>query len=409
MNIKFDYLKIRTFLVFSILFELPIFERLNDTVDKIFMILHVFVILYCFFEIIILRNTKKINVFFVPILIFILWAGCVICLFTNGSIMAFLKESIYPIILSCVLCYCIFYKNVKKTFQALAQYYYLTIWLNFVCMIICPNGIIISDVGSIAPRANWLFGSKNNIVVILPIILFVISCNKILNVKTIIQQIFYYLTLVVLSISFSSMGDTRFELLSGSTTAIIMIVMYFIIIQAITVLRSFGHNIFLNLSMISIFSFIIMLFVVEISQLQGGFISDLVSMTGKNTGFSGRYSVWKSALNDFFTSPVYGIGMKSNIYRTYENAYSTNTSIYRFWLEFLVRYGIVGVLIFLNICFLVDKFKSNGYDRINTTLCVSYFMLMIGGLMYPIGLKYIFFMLGAYIMWLCYGFNEVKI
>lgn len=386
-------------IIFAIVFELPIIPRISELLYRGIFLIQIAIMLYCIIYMVSKKqfNFDKYEYFLVAYLI---WGFIVIVLITSTGTYDFFRSFAYPIVSVLIMCKWIFRGNYKKTIKYISAYYSLVIWLNMILMVLFPRGLIYSSYGAIGDRANWLFGSKNNTVYILPFLLLLFGLDSMLNNGTRISKLLRYATMGVMLLSFSSMGGERFEFLSGSTTGIFMILIYFILVLILDNEKIQRLKIYkvINIRSISIFSFILMLLLTAIGQ--GRFLATnstflkLLGLTGKGIGFSGRNSVWSAALLSFSKSPIFGIGLKQEIFITYNNVRSTNTSLYSFWFNIIVRYGAVGIsLVYL-------AFSSTERKKERTFLSnqayVSFLLMMIGGLTYPLDFRYVLLLTTIY-------------
>ena len=398
-RLKVNLSQLLMIIVFAIAFELPIVPRISELLYRGIFVVQIAIMIYCVTYMVLKKQFvfEKYEYFLIAYLI---WGFVVIVLITSTGTYNFFRSFAYPIVSVVVMCKWIFRGNYKKTIRYISVYYAVVIWINMILMIVFPRGLIYSSYGSIGDRANWLFGSKNNVVYILPFLLLLFGLDSKLNSITGISKILRYFTMGALFLSFSSMGGERFEFLSGSTTGIFMMLIYFILVLILDNKRVQKSKIYsiISIKSISIFSFILMFLLTAIGQ--GRFLSTnsiflkILGLTGKGIGFSGRNSVWNAALLSFSKSPIMGIGLKQQIFITYNNASSTNTSLYSFWFNILIRYGIVGT----SIVFLA--FSSTGKKKERSFLSnqayVCFFLMMIGGLTYPLDFRYVLLLTTIY-------------
>ena len=398
-KLKISSSQLLNVIIFAIVFELPIFPRISEVLYRGIFVIQIAIMLCCSLYMIANKQFKneKYELFLIT---YLLWGFIVIVLITSTGTYDFFRSFAYPIVSVVVMCKWIFRGNYKKTIKYISIYYAIVIWINMILMVLYPKGLIYSSYGSIRDRANWLFGSKNNTVYILPFLLLLFGLDSMLNPKTQLGKIPRYMTMGVLLLSFSSMGGDGFEFLSGSTTGILMILLYFVLViildnDKVQKLRIYKLVNFRNLSIIS---FIFMLLITAIGQgkflANNGLFIKLLGLTGKGIGFSGRNSVWSAALVSFFKSPIYGIGLQQKIFITYNNARSTNTSLYSFWFNILVRYGAVGITLVYLAFSATEKRKERTF--LSNQAYVSFFLMMIGGLTYPLDFRYVLLLTTIY-------------
>lgn len=411
MKIKINKENLISVLLFAVVCEFPIFERLSSSLGTILGIIRLIAFAYSILIIVSIKGFKKSRIFNEFHFYFFLF--CIIGIVstiikTPNQTIYYIIHYLYPYICTLVIFEVILgYGNFNKKISAISKYLSFAVWLNFITMIIWRKGIIVSSASSMHERANWIFGSKNNIVAFLPLVLCIIGMDLSLNKQKKKHILFNYLMLGITFISFSSMGSSEFQLMSGSTTAIFEMLFFLFLffiseyIQNTKIVRLF------TMRNICIFSIILMIIIVDISQGSDGIISKIVVLFGKDIGFTGRYSVWTSAIDAIKESPIFGIGMEERIFRTWNSSLSENTSIYSYWLSIGVRFGILGIIANFAMFATSDK-NGNIKDPINFMCKLSFFILMMGGLTSTISIKYWMMILMITYMWNSYGYGNNK-
>ena len=386
-------------IVFAIIFELPIIPRISELLYRSIFVIQIAIILICV-TYMIAKNQLDFGKYEYFLIAYLIWGFIVIVMITSTGTYDYFRGFAYPIVSVLVMCKWIFKGNYKKTIKYISTYYAIVIWMNMILMVLFPRGLIYSSIGAIRDRANWLFGSKNTIVYVLPFLLLLFGLDSKLNNKVGISKLLRYVTMGILLLSFSSTGEEGFKFLSGSTTGIIMIIIYFILVlildnDKVQKMRIYKY---VNIRNISILSFILMLILTAIGQgkllATNSTFLKLLGLTGKGIGFSGRNSVWIAALLSFSKSPIWGIGLKQEIFITYNNIRSTNTSLYSFWFNILVRYGAVGITLVYLAFSITEKKKERTF--FSNQAYVSFFLMMIGGLTYPLDFRYVLLLTTIY-------------
>ena len=329
---------------------------------------------------------------------------------TPDQMLTYITNFLYPYISTLIIFETIFAldkRHFKEKISAIAKYLGLFIWINFATMIIWKNGIIISSASSMHERANWIFGSKNHIVPFLPIILCLFGMDIILNKEEKRNSYFDYATLGIVFLSFSSMGETGFQFMSGSTTALVELLAFFLIFILFDRIKRTKVIKLFTVRNICILSIVLMAVIVDVSQGSDGLIFFLVSLFGKDIGFTGRYSVWAKAVDAIKESPIFGIGLEERIFPTWNSRWSYNTSIYSYWLSIAVRFGLVGFISNF-MMFSVSDQNGSWKDPVSFMCKLSFFIMMIGGLTSIINIRYWMMILMITYLWNRYGYHQNK-
>ena len=404
MQTKINKIGLESILIFIPICEFPLFGRINNKLDLLFSVWKLIALLYCFFKIISNRYHRKcfFDTFHLAFYLMCLWELTCTLVKTPYLVFDFISENLFQYLtVFIVLNYLLNYKNqFTNRFIYIAEYIKLSIWANFVLMIVFKNGVIQSLDSSMHLRANWLFGSKNNVVPFFPLVACILGVDMYLNKRKGIKMVIDYLTILVVILSFSSMGELGFEFLLGSTTLLAEAIIYILLLFIFSYIRKFKLEKLFTFRTISMFSIALMLIIVRISNSTNGIVSYILSLAGKDTRFTGRYSVWNYAIEVIRESPVFGIGLEERIFRTWENPLSLNTTIYSFWLSVAVRFGIIGVLFTLYYFFSAEKYAQRN-DKVYQMCCISFLIIMIGGLTSTINIRY-----WTMITVICYCWNK---
>ena len=112
------------------------------------------------------------------------------------------------------------------------------------------------------------------------------------------------------------------------------------------------------------------------------FLDFIFAITKKDNSFSGRGYVWQEGLSEFRNNPIIGIGSKNEIFHIYGKSYSDNLSLYSFWITMIVRYGILGAMMFIGLFFCKEYKKTADIDNdmISDLITMSFCAVMILGL-----------------------------
>lgn len=398
MKVKVDFKYLLDVIIFAIVFELPIFNRISSLFSAALFIIQVTLAIVC---VLVMLSKKQLHFgkYEALVGIYLIW-GFVSTFITSSIVYVYLRSVAVPILMAVIVCHWLFRGDYTKSIRYIAKYYAFIVWTNLFLMIVFRSGLVISSMGSIKERANWLFGSKNNIVYILPFLLLIFGIDSMVNQRKGIGKLIRNGTMIALLVSFSSMGESGFSLFSGSTTAMLMMVLYFLLLVIFgnEKVQSFKIYSLISIKNISVLSILLMLVITIVSQ--GSYLSNdhivyiLLKLAGKGISFSGRASVWNSAIISFWNSPIFGIGMEQKIFITYNNLASTNTSLYSFWFTILVRFGIVGLLGIVYAFSKTEDRKKRSFIKHHAYIC--FLLMMIGGLMYPLDWKNIFLVTTVY-------------
>lgn len=106
-------------------------------------------------------------------------------------------------------------------------------------------------------------------------------------------------------------------------------------------------------------------------------IEKMTSLNGVGDTSNGRLSLWNDAIEQFWTSPILGVGVKA-IYN------STGYDVHNTYIQILVETGIIGMLLFVlaivtmlkNIYSTSQKIFMNQNETINVSLCYGIYILI---------------------------------
>lgn len=247
-------------------------------------------------------------------------------------------------------------KNFQEMIKGLYYLFSSVIILNFILMILYPNGLVLGE----NYNPIHLLGAKNGIqMVVLPamtIILIYSYCfyNKLKM---------FPLLLLLLSLT------TLFITSSGTAIVILILVSIFLITYK---KYTFSIKTYL-LVYISLYFSIVIFRLQEV--LFGNFI---VNVLEKDITFTGRTHVWDIVLYYLKYSWIIGYGRGNNIIFT-ETSYLNEA--HNGFLEILLSSGVIGLLSFIIILYIVgkklSKYKKNISSKI---LTFSIFAYMVIGL-----------------------------
>lgn len=396
-KICIDLSEIKIFIYYMIMFPFQLTERLFPIMDTGIKILQIIVFLLCVLEIIVKKNffvsASEIGLF-----LFLLWGMVSTFVRSPSEIVYYVHWTIFPFVSMIAFSKCFYLEGFEKAVKCISKFYAISIWVNFFLMIFFPNGIIYSNVGAVAYRANWLFGSKNNIVSELPYILMFLFYDMYIKESRGENIKIRYITIGIMLYSFCSMGAEKVEFMGGSTTGIIAII-FFICMYGLNKLYYLGKiRGVLTIKLITVTSLLLMGVVVLISQGKIKFVDNILLLLGKNRTFSGRSYVWKEGIISIAKYPIIGIGSAQQIFHTYGYSGNMNTGLYSFWITVLVRYGVVGLLLVMAMFFSI-KYKADFQENGGFYIALGFFLMMIGGLSNPIPWKTVVFMVMSLVLY----------
>lgn len=169
-KIYIDILEIKIVVYYMIMFPFQLIERLFPFMDSTLKVLQIIVFVLCILEIVI-KRMPLFTTWEIPMILFTLWGGVSTCIQSPDEIFYYIHWTIFPFISMIAFSKCIYCEGFDKVARCISRLYIIAIWINFILMLFFPEGVIYSNIGAVTYRANWLFGSKNNIVAELPYIL----------------------------------------------------------------------------------------------------------------------------------------------------------------------------------------------------------------------------------------------
>ena len=363
--------------IFAIMFQFRLFERCSENFDRCLIAAQFLIFLFC--ALMLTAKKAVLTKFELSVILFLIWSFLVVLIKTPNDMIGYLRGTAFGIISSIVVGLYIFDGDCQKTVRYIAKFYAVSVWVNAVLMLLFPTGIIVSDEGAPIMRANWLYGSKNTVVFeISPILMFLLldECFRMEEGETVFGR---NLTLLALFLSVASMGSRRATWMAGSTTAIIMILFFYICAFMGQSKIIFKLQSILSIRKITILSIILTVFIYLLSQGNFPFLNAIISLTGKTYSFSGRNYVWKETMQWICRNPIMGIGNKKLTF--YIHSHKILSSVYSFWMNILVRYGLIGFILCAGMfCFGVNN-KIDYSDKNIFFVRLAFLTAMIGGLM----------------------------
>lgn len=313
------------------------------------------------------------------IVVMLIWNLFCILINTPEYILSYLADAYQLVELVVVMLYSF------RTYglSGLKPLYYVSIvyiLLSFVIMVAYPNGLYISNVASSTDRAQWLFGSKNNVGVYNAVFCFVIILFR--TKCSVLSRLFTGLVIFISCYCVASAGDNRMSFLEGSSTGILMcIVIVFTLFISNTRKFSAGKQNLITPNKIVVFSLLANLILV--CGLSISFVNDfIVEVFHKSDTFSGRTYVWASVIKYIGKSPIIGHGITRVVFYG-----SVLTSTYNVFLGIIKAFGIPSAFIF----FVALKSIKPSTDRNIQIALIGLATCFLNGLMSQVSLSFLVF------------------
>ena len=166
---------------------------------------------------IIKEHIKKTYLFFLIILL--LWELLCVLIHTPSAMLSYLSDTFQIVEVVVILFYSIKLYGIK----GLMPLYHVSVFyilISFAIMVLYPNGLFISNAASSVERAQWLFGSKNNIGIY--IVTFTIIIIIVRTSRSTLSNMFTYFMVLLSFICVSFAGENSVGFMTGSSTGIIM-------------------------------------------------------------------------------------------------------------------------------------------------------------------------------------------
>ncbi|WP_343246840.1 O-antigen ligase family protein [Diplocloster hominis] len=333
------------------------------------------------------RSIYKIKPLFMKcFFVFFMWATAMVVIKSPGQITTFFYEQLMPVIGVMLLINSSVNDRHTNKLNGLVSLYWLSviyIVANFLTIVLYPNGIFRSNVGSSVERANWLLGSKNNqstylILAVLIILLFM--------KKKIMSRFMQEILIIIGALSICSTGENGVEFMGGSSSG--MIAIAFLLVISIFMLLE--KNIpFTNLKFRWIYLIIIAVYLLVITGSTMPTIQTFVeNVLHKSMTYNSRTLIWQQALLYIARKPFTGYG-EIQIWLSVRLSSWLNgtTNIYNLILKQLFDFGIIGLILFSVSFMTLPKFDDRKYHIVIIGI-IAFFIL---GLMNEIDWNYLAF------------------
>lgn len=343
-------------------------------------------VFFTFIAIVMIISCKTIYLSFYELSLICLsvYGGIVCLLFSRDMIGSYAVNYIWPIVSVSIGIRFLCINNKSMLIDSFRKYFVFLLYLNTFSMVLFPHGIIMSSYGASIQRAFWLLGSKNIVSKTLPLFFLAIMLLFINN------KMLGSVTMIICILVVASMGSGGVELLSGSTTALVMSATYF----ALMLLLIFSNKYILKfLSIfspvnIAILTGLLSYLIYLISQGKIKIVNTFLVLLGKDYTFSYRNTVWKAMVSCIKENFGVGIGFQE-LSLPLANIYTNQC--YSFWGTLFVRMGIVGIVLWIIVFFF--SYRNCELTYCVRSICIALFMLMIYGLTNDFSWKYLIVLL----------------
>ena len=281
----------------------------------------------------------RLNRFHTLLMVFLVWGALCMLLTTPGGILGYISGTLFPVLESMVIIYA---ATKEKGIEGLRPLYGVScmyLVLNFTSMLLFRNGMFFSSIGSSVARAQWVFGSKNNV----PSYTIIFIC--IVMIFSLAKKRNYFAWMLVFLGAFAIVfsGETRVEFMGGSSTGIVAAFIC-IMCYALVIFTKKISSV-LNMKTALIGTGAINLLLLTGSSVP--FIKNIVTnVFNKTMTFSGRSKIWATNISHIAESPLIGFGAERFQASVYiDGAWTTTGYRYNLILDLILSYGIVSVVI----------------------------------------------------------------
>lgn len=341
-------------LIMFIFLEPALFQQLT-MIDNIFVFGKLFAGIYVI-SVCLLLNSRKISV--AQIIVIIFFGSFVITTaLADGNIFSAIRTVAFNALTVVYLDYCI-RKNCNKYIKLLLQLFIVYATINFILLLIFPNGF-----GQYVPgysmtedsRLNFL-GRDNTFIYffITAIIVAFIHGSK--------KELYY-----ILALSFITMV---YVFSATGIIGCILIVIYALFLQGKSIDKLF------NFKILSV-AYVIIYYLIVIERIQEKFSYIIVDILGKDITFTGRTSLWDSAMSYISQKPWTGYGVTEKFLTTASGiAYSPHNLI----LQILLAGGILSLGIFIVMYWICGRKLNYKKYHLSNTIAVAIFIYLITSL-----------------------------
>lgn len=327
---------------------------------KVYSLLKICAFIFAFFYFL---RKKRISKFTLTIAISQFFL-VLITYYYNGNVTSSF-DNLLSIFTICILIESGLEKNPKIFLKSFISLLFLLVSINFITVLLYPNGMYYSDL-SIDTARNWFLGNKNNLILyILPLVFLIQLYRKITNQKI---SVFYMIVLLesIISISYC-----------WSATGVVGLGLFMI---GTLFQKKLSSNHFLNFKNYFL-SYIILFISFIVLRLQNIFSYFIVDILKRDITFTGRVYIWDFIIESVQKKMLCGYGIEYALTRflksTKVHAYHAHNQL----LEFLYQGGVIYLgFIIATLVIVYKKMKQNKehpcYFLIGWTI-FCYLMMML--------------------------------
>lgn len=326
-------------------------------INTIYLVLKVFSLLILLIGLIL--HYRKMNWYFVPVLLYQLF------LIGNDYIRGIsAKESIISLLIWMLFIFTMdmLIKDGKSEdfFGSIAFILFMLVLINFISLIVCPNGMYTDERGWIY---NWFLGYKNgHIYIQLPYIAF--SAMYFIKKENCLPLIFWLSQLIVLASA----------IICGSSTGAGVILLVLVLLFAYNIKKVTTR---INIIVVFLgFSILSLLFIKY--NFQNNFSELIYFLFRKEATFTSRTDIWKMSSTVFWDNKFFGVG--NSVYYL-EAVKMVVTQSHNRYLDILYTGGMIGYLLY-TLMIISSGYKAYKNKRcfiitILTIVCTAYFLLFV--------------------------------
>ncbi len=304
----------------------------------------------------------KISKYIIAILCYNITIIVATSLNSSANINAAINSAI-SLVSVCLLLELVMREDPKKAIKAMLIIFEVLIYLNFLTIILYPEGLYASKLYS----NNWLLGYDNqHIITILPGIAVSLlyssyDGNK-LKIRTIILIIISTISVIVT--------------FSATSVVAIALMLIFIIVRK----KIFNNTKILNLKNY-IITYLTLFFSIVIIRMQEIFRYLIVEVLHKSLTFTGRTLIWDRTLDFIKYKPLFGYGVENATVRAVKVGWDNATHAHNTILEILYKGGFIALFIYTYIITIVSKnlmkYKDKMASKIISFTIFTFFIMMI--------------------------------
>lgn len=317
------------------------------------------------------------------LLYFVLWCIGITLIKTPRKTFSLVYTSVMPIFEVFFLLQFSAKSSRQTGFRALYNVCKFYVIINFISMLIFPHGIVQSTIGSSVVRAQWFFGSKNNIALYMISFITIINWYDCFHKKN-NKRSWLYVLMSLFSVVMC--GEKKVEFLGGSSTGILAILVTLGLIYYYQVMMKMDlggvSRRFLLLAAAAVY------FVILSGGVNPFFQNIIVNILHKTVTYSGRVNIWQTTISHIWDSVWIGHGERdfySYVYIEKQLTYTTYT--YNAALKIILNYGVIGLGLLLAFVASVRKLNIQ-QDKM---LFSGFLGLLVIGLMNELDIKWIVF------------------